>query len=1620
MSRIHMSWRRLVYCVMPLLIGLTPFAAANAAGLGRAMREAAEQLGKSGDEVAGAAERMLRQTAGQSDEALEKLTKELGGGGSWQDLAAAMKKARIKDVDSLAKQLGNADEATRKLLTGIFLNGGKAIEAVVRKGGTATDAIENIVKGGPRAIEALRLIDDADELSACLAGFAKHGDDFPDFVIKGGGEKATKFWRTYADEIGKAGDEAADDLLKKPTKYIDEFGKPTQAFAERFPKKLPSPRLPGPLTRTWEGLKEAAVGIGRLALWVAANPIAALAWVLAGAWMTGTFDKFLIAMGVPMALLPAVKAVLSLSVVALVVNTIAPWLIPFMRWTLSSALRLCGRALPGRLGERCDNWADHVPDWKSPIGVSVPRANKLTIGVVGTKRVGKTTFIVMLAKHLANLVSGASLVPDSDGDRKKLAEISADVSQGRPTRDDKTINLDLTWPFVRGRDRGEGGKTSQMLVLTDFPGEWAAADAGDDSRKKLLAHLRGVDGLMVVLDPTTLEGDSLRTQMDAVDRLFMRDGIDLGRRFKRALAVVVTKRDAITPELLSKVRRSSKSSDVDEQRIYELAAQSELSDDESRELGKRMLELLAPNIYESIRGRLESEEAGAPSTAGFFPRRSSKPQLAVFAISQLGRTLGARVISYRASIAEWEKSGRQGAQPTLALDLDGPDPKELEIHYPFLWLFDAIPEGLLHQANAMRGFPAERLRWNVHGRFKGAPAVKHDREVGRKRWMAGLAATAVTVTAIFFSVGQINKWIARREVASLRSAMSYSRVDPTEVRRHTEALQQFQPDTALVATLARFQRLAESEENVSLAVADASARDLKQTVQATQELGRIASWKREPSWNGEHDLLDHTVSRIEKRVISALVDATEGAVAPLERRGSFKEAIDVVDRSLSVIPNGVSLTLANETGSQLKRRRQSLEGALAQRDLDDAEERVKTLAGMDAVRCIDLVIVPNSAPPSLHARRDDLRSRLVGAFWQQSKTRAETLNAEGRVIEATEAIDGFLAVPAPNTHLPEAQELKASLKRNFVKAAVEQARGLLQNDKTDEGWAILDKARAYRDAADESTRLAWWDIAVEVKLRQRDYAGAVTLLTQPEPGDERQLEDQMDRVVTEWHDTLLEKVDAFVASRKFNEAEHAVSQFLDVAGRHAPPSQRDDIVKRQRMLAQQRLRDELRIVESQLKENALAAFDRVKEIGGRVIAEKDGGLQADWVRLLIDGGRKADKFAEALRTLDRLLPKEAPERQNLDGWWKEHGDTLTKRGEAAIADKRYADGWKAFRDAIDEPSAPPSFRVLVTNAAGKAWQQRLDALTTSVLAKCDDKQFPEAEALVDRARGEATALLETSVPTSQDLDALSKQAAGRKLAFDVDQACGTGHEPSGEDCRRALDRIVDVLGKLGLSDKDRSRVTAARTRLIDHWEDLAYRNLHTLHSDFDFPALADAVREYLSPKAEYRESIDSGRRERVEELQRWFDAFDSPRDYKISAVSLSGVPAGGLFHWGSHFDPAFRLTSTRLGGGQPSIIEGQKDSVKGKGDIPPNDLSPPTRWAKGDSLRIDLWEGKVDYDGHRYGQIIVTSPYALPALVCSPHTLNATGGDYKSYDFSKMTVQLGVRDWPALPQLPHP
>jgi hypothetical protein len=1628
-----MSWKACPpvlsrFVVFALIAFYAPMPSLFAAGLGRAMREISEQLGKSGDELTKAVGDLVRHSADSGDEALERLAKDLDSGGNWAELADAMKKAGISDAGALRKQFDGADDATRKVLGWVFTNGGKAIDAAVKGGGSASDAVAKIIKGGPRAMDALKLVDDVENLRACLDGFAKHGDRFPDFVIKGGGDRAATFWRKYGDEIAKSGDEAIDDLLKRPAKYLDEVGEPTRAFGERFARNAPLapgvPKVKQRVTRLLSATREATVAAGRFAGWVITNPVTALFWLFTGAWLTGKVDPLLLALGLPASILPTARALLSLGIVWIAVQLLLPWLVPAVRWGLSKTLRSLAGIVPKRVGGLLGGMADRVPDWQSPIGVSVPKTDRMTIGIVGTKRVGKTTFIVMLAKHLSKLVSRASLIPYSDGDRKKLAEISADVSRGQPTRDDKTIDLDLTWPFVPGRPAGEGGTTNKLLVLTDFPGEWAAADADEVSRRKLLAHLRGVDGLMVVLDPTTLESDSVRYQLDAVERLFMREGIDLGRRFKRAMAIVVTKRDAITPELLSSVRRSGGGEIIDESRVFELSARSCLSEEESKELGRLMLELIAPKTYESYGGRLEREEAVAsPSFATFLSRRTTKPQLAVFAISQLGRSLGAMVVAYREQVAAWEKSGRRGPKPSLELDLEGSDPKELEVHYPFRWLFDAIPEGLLHQANAMVGVREKVLRWNVQRRFKGAPAVARDIVVGWRRVLAGAAAVLVFVAAVPVITDVVNRRIVRYEINELRNRMLASRLEPGKVTMVLESLHPSNPDQEQVKTLTRFVRLAEDESKVMDQISDDSSRTLESSLAAARDLGVIASFRREPVWERDQDLVDASVARLEETVLRALTQETMEEAATLEQAGSFTDALGVVDKSRGGVPGGVSPALASEIREQLNKKRQTLEEAKARRELGEAKDELGGLSGLEAVRRIDQVILPESVPPALRETQEELRRRIVDEFWQTAKTKAATLNDAGQVEEATEAIDGFLAVPPPNHHAPMAGEMKNALKGNYVNAAVGRARGFLQNDETNLAWETLDKARAYRDATDEPTRLAWWDAAVEVKLRQRDHAGAVTLLTQPEPGDERTLGEQMRRVIADWHNALLTSTDSLVAEQNFDAAYKGLAKFLDVAGRDADPALTEEIMSRIKTLGFQRLRDELRVLESGIATEPGAAYAGLEGIGGRIVAEKNPELESDWAKLFIDSGRTSGRIPDALRALGRVLPEESAVRRALQDEWLDYAeDVVVKRATEAIVGKKYAEAWRLFRRAADEPSAPEAYRTKLLAAADQAWRSRLEEINASTARLCEESKFSEAsDGLKLLREEEVKELLETSLPTSKDLDQLQRDVEKRELAYDVVRACAVDDARSVEACGRLHEVIRKVLKEPKLIDEQRMRVSRAEDALLQRWHDIAYGKIHKLHADYDFDTLAVEVSDYLSANNAYARRIDEGHRDAVRGVKQWLDSFDAARDYTVTAISVAGVPSGTASYFFSNLDPAFRLKSVAVGDpASASIVEGQRNSVIGASNIPSNGGNRVLRWSKGCPLTIDWWEGEVDADGWKYGTVQVNSQYALPSLVYKTYPLDAQGGDYDAAYFAKFTARVLIRDWPALPPLPSP
>jgi hypothetical protein len=121
----------------------------------------------------------------------------------------------------------------------------------------------------------------------------------------------------------------------------------------------------------------------------------------------------------------------------------------------------------------------------------------------------------------------------------------------------------------------------------------------------------------------------------------------------------------------------------------------------------------------------------------------SEPQMAVFAVSFLGPELGEQVAQHLANMRHWQATGAKPAeQPTVQLDFSRADKSKLDFHLPFAWMFDHLPQGLLHQANRLRGWRGLWYRLRLYSRFAGHPSVRQDRVI---TWRRGITGAVVTI-----------------------------------------------------------------------------------------------------------------------------------------------------------------------------------------------------------------------------------------------------------------------------------------------------------------------------------------------------------------------------------------------------------------------------------------------------------------------------------------------------------------------------------------------------------------------------------------------------------------------------------------------------------------------------------------------------------------------------------------------------------------------------------------------------------------------------------------------------------------------------------------------------------
>ncbi len=207
--------------------------------------------------------------------------------------------------------------------------------------------------------------------------------------------------------------------------------------------------------------------------------------------------------------------------------------------------------------------------------------------------------------------------------------------------------------------------------------------------------------------------------------MFREDGLDLGRRFLRSLVFVITKRDLVDRsnlERLAAVPDGPGAANLE--RMCELAAKPTITGEESSELGQWILDAMFPGHRRKWENQIDSSRPTVDRRHWwkFHLCRYSRPQVNVFAVSLLGPELGRQVLDHRSAMVNWQMDGSRGTEPHIALDFERAETNSLDFHLPFTWMFDHLPEGLLHQARQLSDSVSEgatiSVQWEPPDRLR--------------------------------------------------------------------------------------------------------------------------------------------------------------------------------------------------------------------------------------------------------------------------------------------------------------------------------------------------------------------------------------------------------------------------------------------------------------------------------------------------------------------------------------------------------------------------------------------------------------------------------------------------------------------------------------------------------------------------------------------------------------------------------------------------------------------------------------------------------------------------------------------------------------------------------------
>jgi len=1635
--------------MVPLLVAVTLVVlsfrtVAEAKPIPSLMARMGESLGKASDEATRSAGKVVQHIGAQGDQAVERTLRGLANPKkppmSTTAALASLEKAGIHDVTGdLRKALESFDGLGRRNLTELLQQSKRAVAVGVQSGLKADDVVKALQKGGPESVVAIRTMKDSESVVQCLKGFDKFGEPFTNFVKKGD-EAAVKGLAEHWDELDKLPKAKIDDLLARPTKYFDELGKPTSEFR----KMMDSIGTGG----------RGAAGRG----WAKNGVILGLGMAI-GAALDRGIDCLPVSESVRQ-WIRNIKWAFFWAVVLFLIWIFLPFWWPLLLLVLRAALKLLG-SLRGRLGTLSERWLAHLPDPASA-PVSPPilkrlRLEQLRIGLLGARRSGKSTFIVMLTKHLRHLVEGASLDPYAEEpDARTLSQIADEVSHCQPTREDKQIRLDLHWPFRWSGEpaKNGGGKLAKQLVLTDFPGEWAKPDALKQDRSKLAGYLQSVDGLFVVIDPTDLESeadmDRWKQQEEAIDSMFRSDGLNLGVRFKRAMGIIVTKRDAISPGLLKKLaQRNNISLNQDFENLCQLASKRSLTEEESVQLGRSLLELLFPGKMAALKVRLDGEErAGGRKRwyhrlLGLLKHRTT-PQFSVFAVSQLGFDLGQQVVKHRDRVKAWEESAKADPRPEIRLDLDRVNKEEIDLHYPFKWMFNSIPAGWLHQANAHQALRSWIYRRWAYRRFKGAPVVQRDRCVFWTRVAAGILVLLLLGAGTKPVIDAIERRHDRQEVVGLFELAASG--DCSEDQLHSKLADCRRLRTRpLISELNDFERLLDAKEKLarSRAVLDNSSQDVLLRIEAAQTWLRIYGGLPLDGTNWPEPLREFRRQLVSSLpdVSNGLVQVTKGRADDLMQGKQFDEAVACVAEIGHFLEGLCSTEPAVQTAGR------ELDGlhtafrirkfSFALQKLQSEIETLVTAAPPQfpvAISRVDNLVIEQDLVPECIQQRDDLRNKTVERFWKYTKTEAEDAVEDDKAARAAELLGTFLQTPAPNAFSQEAIAFREKLPDKRVANAIQKAKGLLQDGKTPEAWDRLDRVRLDIGKATPDTRREWYKTAKLVKCRQELFADAIELMLDPQLSDETWPQEERNQVWESWAGDLEKKSAGLLAQGKAAEARRQSSLFLNMAkGCPAPIYKRIEILVKEKIPA---------AVFEQVLDNAIKLADEVQKLDpGVSLPPKERekleqaldmllGLRTDvakvqnsrrlveWGDRVVDIYQRLDRYPKAIDFL-KGLAQEAnteihPTSDKLEEIWSRYAVRVQQQFEEAIKKGDEPGAWLLLWKTCREPEASESFRKRMEQFSQEQINQAMKTLEGEIAGLCTKKNFKAAAAAVAKTKkGFDPWLSEEKSQVAERLKSFEQRIRQDELLFNVDTLCS---KVGRSDPEKLHEKVLAVLNEPDLPDDLRGKAMVAKEDNLTYWERQAYEAICEVADNKNLPTLRDRVLAYTAKTCPFSGKQATERKRAVAELKTWLELFDHTRTYTLDAFNVRNFPKASWYEL-TNWHPAFRLRVVRTNGDSQNIDA--KEDVAGDGDVTNFINHNSFKWKKGDELELAIWHGDIGEAEKCIGEVKISDVYALPRLGRAWHQVPYEDSDYKRYgEFKDFRVSISVRELKPVPTPP--